>query len=71
MKLISIILLLFAIFNIIGCYDNKGNYDYKKINDIEIEFYPEVSTTQIIGDTLMVFTKFKYTFNDTSDLRLK
>ena len=71
MKLISIILLLFAIFNIIGCYDNKGNYDYKKINDIEIEFYPEVSTTQIIGDTLRVFPKFKYTFNDTSDLRLK
>lgn len=71
MKLISTILLFLAIFNIIGCYDNKGNYDYKKINDIEIEFYPEISTEQIVGDTLKVFPKFKYAFNDTADLRLQ
>lgn len=71
MKFINTILLFLTIFNFIGCYDNKGNYDYKKINDIEIEFYPEVTTTQIVGDTLKVFPKFKYTSNDTSDLKLQ
>lgn len=70
MKITTKILSFLIIFNFISCYDDKGNYDYKKINDIEIEF-PDIYFQQIIGDTLKVYPKLKYALNDSSGLKLK
>ena len=63
--------LFLALSVFMGCYDDKGNYDYEKLNDIEIEFIPEVDAYQIIGDEIKVHPKFKYALNDSSDLKLK
>ena len=37
MKIIIKLLSFLIILNFISCYDDKGNYDYEKINDITIE----------------------------------
>ncbi|WP_302300872.1 PKD-like family lipoprotein [Butyricimonas virosa] len=70
MKIIIKLLSFLIILNFISCYDDKGNYDYEKINDITIEF-PDFSWQQIIGETLKVYPKLKYAFNDSTDLKLK
>lgn len=69
MKNIKGLLILWVIFHLVGCYDDKGNYDYRKLNDIEIEF-PEFNFMQVIGDTFRLYPKFKYALKDSSDLRL-
>lgn len=70
MKIITITLLFLAVFNIIGCYDDKGNYDYKQVNDIEISF-PPYDFRQVIGDTFRLYPQFTYKYKDTSNLNLK
>lgn len=32
------------IWLLVGCYDDKGNYDYKDINELEIDMLPEADT---------------------------
>ena len=36
MKKIYIAFLLFTMVTLSACYDDKGNYDYKDINELEI-----------------------------------
>ncbi len=43
MKKIIYILGIFTLF-LAGCYDDKGNYDYKEVNDLTIEFTPEATS---------------------------
>lgn len=38
MKKLSIIFLLFFTASLVGCYEDKGNYDYKDIQKIDIKF---------------------------------
>ncbi len=47
-------ILLFTFF--ISCYEDKGNYDYKDIQSIEIEKFPDINKT--MGDTVQVEPKF-------------
>ena len=50
MKIIYITFLFLVTFNFICCYDDKGNYEYKQVNDIEISF-PDYNFEQVIGET--------------------
>ena len=70
MKFIIITILFFAAFNFSSCYDDKGNYDYQKINDIKITF-PEFYFEQVIGETFRLYPIFEYAFQDSSNLNLK
>ena len=46
------LLVLFAIALCMGCYDDKGNYNYKDINEIEISFEDNASYTKTFGEVL-------------------
>ena len=59
MKIIYITFLFLVTFNFICCYDDKGNYEYKQINDIEISF-PDYNFEQVIGETFKLYPKFTY-----------
>jgi len=67
MKIIYITFLV--TFNFICCYDDKGNYEYKQINDIEISF-PDYNFEQVIGETFKLYPKFTYKYKDTANLNL-
>ena len=54
MKIIYITFLFLVTFNFICCYDDKGNYEYKQINDIEISF-PDYNFEQVIGETFKLY----------------
>lgn len=41
---------------LIGCYEDKGNYDYKDIQQIEIEAFPSINKT--VGDTIRIEPEF-------------
>lgn len=69
MKIIYTTLLLLVTFNFICCYDDKGNYNYKQVNDIEISF-PDYDFEQVIGDTFKLYPKFTYKYKDTTNLNL-
>ena len=69
MKMIYITFLFLVTFNFICCYDDKGNYEYKQINDIEISF-PDYNFEQVIGETFKLYPKFTYKYKDTANLNL-
>lgn len=69
MKIIYITFLFLVTFNFICCYDDKGNYEYKQINDIEISF-PDYNFEQVIGETFKLYPKFTYKYKDTANLNL-
>ena len=69
MKIIYIPFLFLVTFNFICCYDDKGNYEYKQINDIEISF-PDYNFEQVIGETFKLYPKFTYKYKDTANLNL-
>lgn len=64
--IISLILTAF----LIGCYEDKGNYDYKQVNDIQISF-PEYDFQQVIGDTFRLTPILTYKNSDTLDMHLE
>ena len=68
MKATIIISLVLTAF-LIGCYEDKGNYNYKQVNNIEIEF-PDYNFMQVIGDTFRLNPILKYKNSDTLDMRL-
>lgn len=39
------------ILSFIGCYDDKGNYDYADLNEIQIEEFNYISSPTL-GDTI-------------------
>lgn len=45
--------LFFAVILICGCYDDKGNYDYKDLPEVEIEL-PEESYSKHFGEKLQI-----------------
>lgn len=69
MKIIYITFLFLVTFNFICCYDDKGNYEYKQVNDIEISF-PDYDFEQVIGETFKLYPKFTYKYKDTANLNL-
>ena len=69
MKIIYITFLFLVTYNFICCYDDKGNYEYKQINDIEISF-PDYNFEQVIGETFKLYPKFTYKYKDTANLNL-
>ena len=69
MKIIYITFLFLVTFNFICCYDDKGNYEYKQVNDIEISF-PDYNFEQVIGETFKLYPKFTYKYKDTANLNL-
>lgn len=69
MKTIYITFLFLVTFNFICCYDDKGNYEYKQVNDIEISF-PDYNFEQVIGETFKLYPKFTYKYKDTANLNL-
>lgn len=69
MKIIYITFLFLVTFNFICYYDDKGNYEYKQINDIEISF-PDYNFEQVIGETFKLYPKFTYKYKDTANLNL-
>ena len=69
MKIIYITFLFLVTFNFIWCYDDKGNYEYKQVNDIEISF-PDYNFEQVIGETFKLYPKFTYKYKDTANLNL-
>ena len=40
---IRIIFIVMFLLSMASCYDDKGNYDYKEMNDIEISVSTETS----------------------------
>ena len=69
MNIIYITFLFLVTFNFICCYDDKGNYEYKQVNDIEISF-PDYNFEQVIGETFKLYPKFTYKYKDTANLNL-
>ena len=69
MKIIYITFLFLVTFNFICCYDDKGNYEYKQVNDIEISL-PDYNFEQVIGETFKLYPKFTYKYKDTANLNL-
>ena len=59
MKKIYSIFLLFSVVFLTACYDDKGNYDYKDINEIKISFDGEGFLSKTFGEVL----ELKPTFN--------
>ena len=45
-------ILLFTAFILNACYDDKGNYNYKDINEIEISFEDDAFYTKTFGEVL-------------------
>ena len=58
--------LLFVVAVMSGCYEDKGNYDYKNINELEITFEkPTYSVT--LGESLSITPDFNLELPEESD----
>lgn len=57
------------ILSFIGCYDDKGNYDYADLNEIQIEEFNYISSPTL-GDTIRIVPKFTYSKGDSSNVEL-
>lgn len=62
-------LLIAILLGVSGCYDDKGNYDYKSINEITVEF-PDFYFEQVLGEKLIVEPKLSYSLGDSVGLNL-
>lgn len=67
MRTILILFLLIASLFFTGCYDDKGNYDYKKMNEVTINF-SELDGMQAEGERLVFEPKYTYSFGDSVGL---
>ena len=59
MKKIILSLQFLLIFFVIGCYEDKGNYDYKDIQSFEIDFGDFKGDGLVMGDTIDIKPVFK------------
>lgn len=67
MKKIYLILSVLS-FLLYSCYDDKGNYDYRDINELKISGLPEGEITKIKnGDTLQIDPVIEGTLTDEGD----
>ena len=57
-------ILLFTAFILNACYDDKGNYNYKDINEIEISFEDNASYTKTFGEVLELTPILKMCIRD-------
>lgn len=55
-----LIMILVAALGISSCYDDKGNYDYKDLQRIEIEFPQGGIINKTLWDTLEITPRFTY-----------
>lgn len=79
MKMRYVLLMLIFVCSFFSCYEDKGNYDYRAMNDIEITLpLPEGNNKFVLGDVLniqpkLVFSQgvdsksllYSWTFNGT------
>lgn len=69
MKKIYIVFLLFAMVALSACYDDKGNYDYKDINELEISLEEKAGESArhvILGEVLEIKPKFNLEIDEKS-----
>lgn len=59
-------LLLLAAGMVASCYDDKGNYDYDNLNDIEIGVTPATSSF-VMGDTINIKPELKFKAGQPTD----
>lgn len=61
--------LLLLVFTAWGCFDDKGNYDYKELNKITFENIP-YNNSIYFGDPLDIVPKLKFAI-DSVNVNLK
>lgn len=64
MKTNKILMLGMLLLGITGCYKDKGNYDYKNLNDFQVELFP-ASTDEMTGSYVL-----RQPANDTTFFKL-
>ena len=65
MKKIYIAFLLFTMVTLSACYDDKGNYDYKDINELEIILDEDIYEVTL-GEELKIEPKFNIEIDESS-----
>ena len=63
MKLVKLSILCFCLLLMIGCYKDKGNYDYKEINKISLVDFDTYYELTIL-DTLKVKPTVEFALNN-------
>lgn len=66
MKKIYIAFLLFIAATTLGCYEDKGNYDYKDINELVISFGDKFNYTINFGEDLEIEPEFNFDIAENS-----
>lgn len=66
MKRIYIFIIAFYACLLSSCYDDKGNYDYRQMNDIEIKI-PLETNEYSMGDILKIEPELSFSLNSNSD----
>ena len=62
-------LLIAILLGLSGCYDDKGNYDYRDINEITVDI-SDLYFQQVLGEKLVVEPKLSYSMGDSVGLNL-
>lgn len=61
MKMRYVLLMLIFVCSFFSCYEDKGNYDYRAMNDIEITLpLPEGNNKFVLGDVLYIQPKLVF-----------
>lgn len=61
MKMRYVLLMLIFVCSFFSCYEDKGNYDYRAMNDIEITLpLPEGNNKFVLGDVLNIQPKLVF-----------
>lgn len=66
MKKINWVIAAAMLFCLSSCYEDKGNYDYKRINDVTVSFTLETSE-YVLGDILKVEPQFAFSSGKESN----
>ena len=69
MRTILILFLVMASLVFTGCYDDKGNYDYKKINEITINL-SDLEALVAAGERLVFDPEITYSLGDSTGLNV-
>lgn len=69
MRTILILFLVMASLVFTGCYDDKGNYDYKKINEITINL-SDLEALAAAGERLVFDPEITYSLGDSTGLNV-
>jgi len=69
MKIKNTIIYVVVMFILFGCYEDKGNYDYKEINEIEISGIQMNSYIRHYGDTLQIKPELKFSGDTARNLK--